>query len=254
MSDAGAPPLLRLEIAAKRFPTPDGPAVEVIRDLCLEVRAGEVVALTGPSGCGKTTTLTIAAGLDSGFTGRRTLRARPGGRTPVLASMFQEPRLLPWRTLRQNVELVLPRGTRDSGLGELWLERMGLAEAAHRFPGQVSLGMQRRAALARAMATGPDLLLLDEPLVSLDEPTALRLRRLLLATLEETGCAALLVTHDLREAIALADRLLLLTPGPCRLSADIPVPGHRGGRTEQDVERIRHMLMEQADPAFRRIA
>lgn len=257
MSDAGAPPLLRLEIAAKSFPAPEGGRVEVIRGLALEVRPEEAVALVGPSGCGKTTALGIVAGLDGRFEGRREL-SLPGGGAPVLASVFQEPRLLPWRTLRENVELALKAAGRDragrTALAALWLGRMGIAEAAGRFPGQVSLGMQRRAAMARAFAVEPDLLLLDEPFVSLDEPTAHRLRRLLAETLAERRCAALLVTHNLREAIELADRLLLLAPGPTRVLAEVAVPGRRGARSEQEVEAFRRSLLSRPEPAFRLIA
>lgn len=253
MSHAGAPPLLRLEVARKAFPAPGNGQVEVIRDLSFEVRPREMVALVGPSGCGKTTALGIVAGLDRAYDGTRIL-SRPGGGIPTLGSMFQEPRLLPWRTLRQNIELVLEKPRRGTGVADHWLERMGLGEAADRFPGQVSLGMQRRAAMARAFAVEPDLLLLDEPFVSLDEPTARRLRRLLVTTLSDRGCAALLVTHNLREAIELADRILLLAPGPTRVMAEVTVPGQRENRTEQDVEAFRRSLIDRPEPVFRLIA
>ncbi|WP_119677911.1 ABC transporter ATP-binding protein [Indioceanicola profundi] len=254
MSHAGAPPLLRLEVARKTFPAPDGKGrTEVVRGLSLEVRPREMVALVGPSGCGKTTTMNIIAGLDPHFEGSRTLTCPDGG-VPVLGSMFQEPRLLPWRTVKQNIELVLEKPRRGTGIAERWLEHMGIAEAADRFPGQISLGMQRRAAMARAFAVEPALLLLDEPFVSLDEPTARRLRRLLVTTLADRGCAALLVTHNLREAIELADRILLLSPGPTRVMEEITVPGRRESRTEQDVEAFRRTLIERPEPVFRLIA
>ncbi|WP_114394070.1 ABC transporter ATP-binding protein [Oleisolibacter albus] len=256
MSAVGAPPAperpaLDLNIAEKTFPGQGRHAVPVpvVRDLRLRVGARESVALVGPSGCGKTTTLGIVAGLDRAFTG--TVQGPADGR---LACVFQEPRLLPWRSLAQNVELVLPPARRGDGSARCWLERMGLGEAMARYPGQVSLGMQRRAALARAFVTEPSLLLLDEPFVSLDGPTARRLRRLLVETLAERPCAALLVTHDLREAITLADRVLILSPRPTCILAEIQVPGRREERTETDVERLRQDLLDRPEPAFRLIA
>ncbi|QJE72213.1 ATP-binding cassette domain-containing protein [Aerophototrophica crusticola] len=253
MPPAGAPPVLDLRIAGKTYPGASGQPVTVVRDLAFTVGPRESVALVGPSGCGKTTSLNIVAGLDSRFDGSLSFPAL-GGREPHIACVFQEPRLLPWRTLEQNLELVLPKPRRGTGIAAHWLAHMGLAEAAQRFPTQVSLGMQRRAALARAFAVEPDLLLLDEPFVSLDGPLARRLRRLLLDTLAERPCAALLVTHDLREAIELADRILILSPSPTRVVAEVTVPGRREDRTERDVEAFRQDLVSRPEPVFRLIA
>ncbi|HYE50027.1 MAG TPA: ATP-binding cassette domain-containing protein [Azospirillaceae bacterium] len=250
MSAAGASPVLTLEIAEKRFASATGEVV-AIRGLSFQVGAGESVALFGPSGCGKTTTLNIVAGLDTRFEGRLHFPGAPDG--PALGCVFQEPRLLPWRTLEQNVELALPPARRGAGTGAAWLERMGLAEAAGRYPDAVSVGMQRRAALARAFAVEPELLLLDEPFVSLDAALAARLRRLLASMLAERPCAVLLVTHDLREAIELADRILFLSPSPARVVAEVAVPGRRSERTEGQVEAFRRSLLERAEPVFRAI-
>lgn len=215
--------LLRLEIAEKRFA--DAP---VLADLSLTVEAGEVVALVGPSGCGKSTALMIAAGLDRDFRG--SLVTAPGLRTAV---QFQEPCLLPWRDLTTNVLLALPPAERQVRTAADWLEQVGLPAASHgKYPSQVSLGMQRRAALARMLAAGGDLLLLDEPLVSLDAALAERLRALLLDGLAaRPGAGLLLVTHDLEEAVQMADRVLLLGGHPARVMGECQPEGKRGTRT-----------------------
>ena len=148
----------------------DGTPVEVVRGLELRLEAGAFGALIGPSGCGKTTILKIAAGLDADFSGRA---AGPGsGR---LGIVFQEPRLLPWRTVEQNIRLALPAREVADDLTEL-VETLGLDAHLARYPGELSLGLARRAAIARAFAVRPDFLLLDEPFVSLDEAVADRLR------------------------------------------------------------------------------
>jgi ABC-type nitrate/sulfonate/bicarbonate transport system, ATPase component len=210
------------------------------------------VALVGPSGCGKTTTLNIAAGLDRAFDGTVTY-AEPN---PVIGYVFQNPRLLPWRTVRQNVTLVLPKARRNGGGGlvDEWLSAMGLSDVADQFPTRLSVGMARRVALARAFVVQPDLLLMDEPFVSLDEPTAQRLRALLAAMLERRPATVLFVTHNLREAIQLADRILVMAPGPTRVVAEVPVPVARGMRDDAMVEAFRAELLARPDPVFRVLA
>jgi len=259
MSAAGAPPpptpepLLNVDIDEKCFASAQDGHVVAVRGLKFTVATGESVALFGPSGCGKTTTLNIVAGLDRHFRGQISFPGgEPGG--PRLAFVFQEPRLLPWRTLAANVDLVLPPDRRGGAATQDWLARMGLADAANRFPEEVSIGMQRRAALARAFAVEPDLLLLDEPFVSLDAALAQRLRRLLAGTLADRPGAVLLVTHDLREAIELADRILFLSPAPTHVLAEVTVPGRRGQRTEQEIESFRHGLLNRPEPPFRWMA
>jgi ABC-type nitrate/sulfonate/bicarbonate transport system ATPase subunit len=220
MSAAGAAERLRIRVRHKRFPAvADAPPKLVIENLKLEVAPNGVTVLFGPSGCGKSTLLNLVAGLDPDFTGEIALPepARIG-------YVFQEPRLLPWLTVEDNLKLVLgddPYG--DAKVAE-WLAEMGLGDVRAVFPTRLSLGMARRVALARAFIIHPTLLLMDEPFVSLDEPTAERLRRLLLDTLRAHPATVLFVTHNLREAITLANRIALLAPAPTRVLREIEVP------------------------------
>jgi ABC-type nitrate/sulfonate/bicarbonate transport system ATPase subunit len=219
---------LTLDVHEKWFPAvAEAPAKLVLDGVRLAVAAGERLALIGPSGCGKTTLLNIVAGLDAAYSGR--LDLAPSTR---LAYVFQEPRLLPWRTVEDNLRLVLP-GTPDPaeriGAG---LAEVGLGTARHVYASRLSLGMARRAGLARAFVVEPSLLLLDEPFVSLDEPTAHRLRLLLLDLLARHGTTALFVTHSLHEAIMVADRLLFLSASPGRVLTSCAVPLRREQRRQ----------------------
>lgn len=222
---------LDVAIAEKRWSS-DGDARAAIADCALSLARGEVGALVGPSGCGKTTLLRIIAGLDTRFTGRVLLPDH--GR---LGLVFQEPRLLPWRSVEANVRIAAPdadAATLDALFGILGLE-------AHRghFPGQLSLGLARRVALARALAVAPDLLLLDEPFVSLDAALALALRNEIAALVESRRVTTLIVTHDLDEAIYLADRIFLLTASPMRVRMTLDVPAPRGRMTADLATKLR---------------
>jgi ABC-type nitrate/sulfonate/bicarbonate transport system ATPase subunit len=242
-----------VEIDSKWFPAVgDAPAHEAVRGLRLSARRGEFVALVGPSGCGKTTTLNIAAGLDPDFKGCIRLPTAPGRSRPVLGYMFQNPRLLPWRTVYQNLALVLDGGPDADARIAALLEAVGLTAVRDQYPGRLSVGMARRAALARAFVVQPDLLLMDEPFVSLDEPTAQRLRAILLDVWHARPTTVLFVTHNLREAIQLADRLVLLSAAPTRVLADLPVDLPRDRRNDEAaVEAFRADLLSRAGPAFR---
>src|SRR5262249_32585015 len=202
---------LLVDIGLKQFPAiRQAPAVTAIDGLRFAVQSGEFVCLLGPSGCGKTTALNIIAGLDRDFEGRIVLPRGPGRGHPVIGYVFQTPRLLPWRTVEQNIKLVLDPERGRSGIVDELLEATGLAEFRHNFPQRLSVGMARRVALARAFAVSPDLLLMDEPFVSLDEHTAERLRVLLLEIWQARPTTVIFVTHDTREAVRLADRVIVL--------------------------------------------
>lgn len=210
---------LDVSIRQKRFRSADGEELLAIDDIAFCAPPGSFTALIGPSGCGKTTTLRILLGLDTDVDGHARL---PEGR---VAAVFQEPRLLPWRDVETNVRLALPLELRHLELAPLF-EALGLSELRTRYPGELSLGLARRVALARAFAIQPALLLLDEPFVSLDETTAAKLRALLLQVWSARPTTAVMVTHNLREAVDLADRLVLLTPRPARIRGifDLPTP------------------------------
>ncbi len=192
----------------------------LISDFELTLNRGEFVCLVGPSGCGKTTLLNMIAGLDNDFQGNILLGER--SITPNIAYVFQNPRLLPWRTVKENIELVL-RNEQSSDIIDELLAAMDLTEAADTYPERLSLGMSRRAAIIRAFAINPDILLMDEPFVSLDPPTARQVRSLLIKLWQQRLHTVLFVTHDLREAIALADRLVFLSKPPMRIISEIQV-------------------------------
>jgi len=233
-TDGGAGPL-ELRIDAKTFVSADGTSVEIVRGLNLRLEAGGFGAMIGPSGCGKTTILHIAAGLDPDFTGERHI---PGRR---LGIVFQEPRLLPWRTVAENISLVLPAHESLDDLADL-IETLGLGSHLAHYPGELSLGLARRVAIARAFAVRPDFLLLDEPFVSLDEAVASRLREEVAMLTERQRMTTLLVTHDLSDAVQLADRLFFLSPRPASIVAEIPLPPPRGMRSRQTIDLILEQL------------
>ncbi|KNY14237.1 MULTISPECIES: ABC transporter ATP-binding protein [unclassified Shinella] len=195
-----AEPVLRLDLEK------GGPG-RVLGPMALSLVPGETVALTGPSGAGKTSLLRIVAGLDRRFEGR--LEA-----TERVAMVFQEPVLLPWRTALQNLTIVARVSEIEA---RHWMEEVGLAGLGGRFPGMLSLGQQRRLSLARAFASRPDLLLMDEPFVSLDPVLADEMMSLFERLITARPCATLLVTHVRAEAQRLAGRILRLEGRPARL-------------------------------------
>jgi ABC-type nitrate/sulfonate/bicarbonate transport system ATPase subunit len=240
---AGATSQFDIRIEDKTYTGADGTPVPAIRDLVLEVRPQSMTVLMGPSGCGKTTLLRILAGLDSNFTG--TVHVPENARIGV---MFHEPRLLPWRTVRQNIQIVA------EDLSNAELEQLAasveITDKLPRYPQELSLGLARRVALARAFAPRPDLLLLDEPFVSLDERTADRLRRLLLEVWSARPTTAILVTHNAREAILLADQLVLLAPRPTHVVAVVPISVPQAKRDTAVVEEIYADLLKRHPANF----
>ncbi|HEX6958318.1 MAG TPA: ATP-binding cassette domain-containing protein [Ferrovibrio sp.] len=206
------------------FAAPDGH--KILRGVDLNVAPGEFVSLVGPSGAGKTTLLRIIAGLNIHYSGRIDW---PQGAPRRLGFVFQEPRLVPWRTVLDNLLLIAPPGSQTAALD--LLAAVELASCAEAFPGQLSGGMQRRVAFARALLSKPDLLLLDEPFLSLDAPLAGRLHELLNAYWQKHRPTTLLVTHDLNEAAFLSNRVVVISPHEGRLIAEriLPPPNERLG-------------------------
>jgi ABC-type nitrate/sulfonate/bicarbonate transport system ATPase subunit len=242
MSPAGARDRLELAIKQKSYRTASGGRLEVLGQLAFTVASSEVVALVGPSGCGKTTLLRIIAGLDRDFRGEVSLPV-----SITLGMVFQEPRLLAWRTVEHNVRLAAPRIS-DAELDALFAT-LELSEHRNHYPGELSLGLARRAALARAFAVKPDLLLLDEPFVSLDDELAARLREELAELVESRSLMTLLVTHNIDEAIGLADRILFLSSSPAQVLAEFPVDRPRAARKPEDIAALRNKIMRRMDRA-----
>jgi NitT/TauT family transport system ATP-binding protein len=222
---------LSVSVSKKVFPAVGlRSEIQVLKDIAFKVDPGSFVVITGPSGGGKTTLLNIIAGLDKEFEGKIDF----GDSGERIAYVFQSPRLLPWRTVYENIALVLPPGDpRLANIPEL-LNRVGLEEAATAYPEMISLGMQRRVALARAFILEPEFLLMDEPFVSLDDPTAQSLRELLVELWNRRPTTVLFVTHDRAEAVMLATRILRLSGGSASIAEDIPVPLSVADRLNRD--------------------
>jgi ABC-type nitrate/sulfonate/bicarbonate transport system ATPase subunit len=227
---------LEVDIASKTFRNAAGERHDVISGVAFALDAGEVGVLVGPSGCGKSTMLRILAGLDHDFQGRV---SRPA--SARIGFVFQEPRLLPWRSVEENVRLAAPRAD-DKKLSALF-EILELEAHRNHFPGELSLGLARRVALARAFAVEPELLILDEPLASLDIALANRLRDQIAVLMDGRSVITLLVTHDVDDAVRLGDRVILLSPRPARLLADLPIRTPRGARGETETAAIRSEIM-----------
>lgn len=213
-----------------------------ISNFRLSLAINEFVCLVGPSGCGKTTLLNLAAGLDTDFDGE--IRFDERLESPKIGYVFQNPRLLPWRTVRENIELALNEPVASGTIDNL-LELMQLAGFQHVYPERLSLGMSRRVAIIRAFAINPDLLLMDEPFVSLDNSTAQQVRELLIELWQQRPHTVLFVTHDLREAIALADRIVFLKSAPMQTLNEVTVPFSRSERqNHQLIEQFRYDLLQ----------
>jgi len=222
---------LCIRIDEKIFPAVGGREQnQVLKGIVFDVDPGSFVVITGPSGCGKSTMLNIIAGLDDDYEGSINFGVDAA---PRVAFVFQTPRLLPWRTVYENIALVLPEGDpRVANIPEL-LERVGLSSAASAYPEMISLGMQRRVALARAFVLEPQFLLMDEPFVSLDDPTAQALRELLVKLWSSRPTTVLFVTHDRAESVMLATRILRLSDGSASIAQDVAVPLSVADRTNR---------------------
>jgi nitrate ABC transporter ATP-binding subunit len=248
-----------VEIAAlgKTYPTPAGPA-EILRDFTLYVAEGEFVCLLGHSGCGKTTVLSILMGLNQPSTGGVVIDGReidgPGVDRGVV---FQSATLLPWMSVRDNVRLALdqvPRAARpEAGADavESYLEAVGLRGLGQRYPRELSAGMQQRVGVARAFSLEPRLLLLDEPFSLLDALTRMELQDELIALWERSRRTVVMVTHDVDEALLLADRIVLMTSGPAATIGEVlTVPFPRPRRREEILARPDYFWMRDQVLAF----
>jgi NitT/TauT family transport system ATP-binding protein len=225
-------PKLRVEGASKVYTAKSGP-VQALEDISLEIADGELVCILGPSGCGKTTLLWAMSGLHALSSGTVVLDGTPveGPRPQEIGMIFQEANLLPWRNLRQNIEFPfeIKKKPVDRARVDSLLQETGLAEFGDSMPRELSGGMQQRASIVRALAQNPSVLLMDEPFGALDAFTRDEMNLLLLRLWEESGQTIVFVTHNITEAIFLADRVVVLTPRPGRLAHiyDIELPRPR---------------------------
>ncbi|MGI8697152.1 MAG: ABC transporter ATP-binding protein [Mycobacteriales bacterium] len=215
-------PLVEIRNLTKEFPRDvHGP---VLDNVSLDVHRGEQVAILGPSGCGKSTLLNIVAGLVAPSAGSATVAES----TAVVAYVFQQPRLLPWRTVRRNVEYGLEQ--RSLPTGEVRQRAADAIELVHldghdgKYPHELSGGMQQRVALARGLALEPDILLMDEPFGALDALTRSYLQDELVSLVRRTRSTTVLVTHDIDEALLLADRVVVMSNRPARIKEIVGVP------------------------------
>ena len=221
---------LEIDQLGKTYPTPVGPA-EIVRDFTLHVREGEFVCIVGHSGCGKSTVLSIVMGLVRPTTGGVAIAGRevdgPGTDRGVV---FQSATLLPWMSVRGNVRLALDQVRRAPGEADAYLAAVGLAGHGDRAPRELSAGMQQRVGIARAFALEPRLLLLDEPFSLLDALTRMELQDQLMTLWEAKRKTVVMVTHDVDEALLLADRIVMMTSGPAATVGeilDVPFPRPR---------------------------
>jgi len=220
----------------KTYDTPKGPSI-IVENFNLNIAKGEFIALLGHSGCGKSTVLTMVAGLNDITQGGVVIGGREiMGPGPDRGMVFQSPCLLPWMTAFDNVLLgvnrVFPKASRGErrDTARYFLEVVGLGDSLHKTPVELSLGMQQRVGLARAFALRPKMLLLDEPFGMLDSLTRMELQEVLARMVEENGMTALMVTHDVDEALFLANRIVMMTNGPNARVGDLlesPFDKHR---------------------------
>lgn len=228
---------LKVDISSKVYANAAGERHEVLRNIAFALTAGEVGVIVGPSGCGKSTLLRILTGLDRDYHGHvhRPALARIG-------MVFQDPRLLPWRSVEDNIRLAAPNV--DDARLSILLAVLELSAHRSHFPGELSLGLARRVALARALAVDPDFLVLDEPLASLDEALAARLRNQIATLLEGRATTTLLVTHNLDDAVRLGDRLFLLSARPATLIDTLPIRPARSARSTADIAEIKNKFAQ----------
>jgi ABC-type nitrate/sulfonate/bicarbonate transport system ATPase subunit len=246
---------LRIENVSRVFPgLHGGPPTRALEPTHLDIADNDFVTILGPSGCGKSTLLRLVAGLDTPSTGQVLLDGkrvtRPG---PDRGMVFQSYTLFPWLTIAENVgfglrEKGVPLGERSTIVGQ-WLERVGLQSFARHYPKQLSGGMQQRTAIARALANGPEILLLDEPFGALDNQTRALMQELLLGIWERERKTVLFVTHDIEEAIFLASRVLVMSARPGRIKADLrvtlPYPRHYTIKTSPEFSELKARLTEE---------
>jgi sulfonate transport system ATP-binding protein len=239
---------IELRNVTKRFATPKGGSYTAIRELTMEVGPGEFCAVVGPTGCGKSTTLALISGLERASAGEVLVQGQPVRGIPDgIGYVFQTDAVFPWKTVLENVAA----GPRYHGISGSdarkrardWISRVGLAGFEDRYPYQLSGGMRKRVGLAQSLINNPPILLMDEPFSALDVQTRTLMENELLSLWAATSASVVFVTHDLEEAIALADRVVVLTAGPGTVKGTFPV----------DLPRPRNVAEIRFQPQFSRI-
>jgi NitT/TauT family transport system ATP-binding protein len=260
---------IELRGVTKRFLTPAGEPFTALHDVNLVVDPGQFCAIVGPTGCGKSTTLTLVSGLDQASAGLVSVDGAPvAGIARGTSFVFQADALMPWKTVLGNVSMgPLFHGVQKKQAhtqAREWLRRVGLSGFEDRYPHQLSGGMRKRVALAAALINDPSILLMDEPFGALDVQTKAIMSNELLALWEQTRPSVIFVTHDLEEAIGLADRVVVMTAGPGTVKAvfDIDLPRPRGAVQEirfqprflELYEQIWQALRDEVERAYARTA
>jgi NitT/TauT family transport system ATP-binding protein len=241
-------PAIELRNVTKRFATSHGGVYTALRDLHMSVMSGEFAAIVGPTGCGKSTTLGLISGLEPPSAGQVFVDGKAvDGLTDGIGYVFQADAVFPWKTVLQNIAAG-PRyhgATRvDARIGARdWIKRVGLAGFEDRYPHQLSGGMRKRVALAQTMINNPRIILMDEPFSALDVQTRALMEDELLALWASTSASVVFVTHDLEEAIALADRVFVMTAGPGTVKGNYAV----------DLPRPRNVSEIRFDPRFAQV-
>lgn len=226
--ESGASPVIELRGVTKRFRTPKGALYTAVRDLNLSIQPGEFVAIVGPTGSGKSTTLTMISGLDRPTHGEALVMGEPvRGINPHIGYMFQSDAVFPWKSVLANIASGPQfRGMSRADANERareWIERVGLTGFEDRYPYQLSGGMRKRVALAQTLINEPRILLMDEPFSALDVQTRTLMENELLQLWSATSASVVFVTHDLEEAISLADKVCVLTAGPATVKGIYPI-------------------------------
>ncbi len=228
------PPVIELSHVNRRFLTPDGKSLTALRDFTMTVEAGQFVAIVGPTGCGKSTTLNLITGLGPASGGEVRVMGKPvTGIDPRIGFVFQTDALFPWKTVVNNVMAgpLFRKATKEVARTRAmdWISRVGLAGFENHYPHQLSGGMRKRVALAQTFINKPEILLMDEPFSALDVQTRILMQGELLKLWSQDKASVVFVTHDLDEAIALADKVYVLTSGPGTVKSvyDVTLPRPR---------------------------
>ncbi|HEX3031574.1 MAG TPA: ABC transporter ATP-binding protein [Bacillota bacterium] len=243
--------MISIEGVSRSYPLKDNGTSTALENVDLSIRQGEFICLLGPSGCGKTTLLNLIAGFDKPTSGNITIHGQPVNKPSIdRIAIFQNYGLLPWRTVIKNVEF----GLEAKGIGsnerrriaEEYLKLVGLAEYHKHHPRELSGGMQQRVAIARALAVDPDILFMDEPFGALDAMTRMTMQDEIERIWQEKKKTIIFVTHDIEEAVFLADKIVIMTASPGKMKSIVEVPlGRKRDRTSQEFLNVRTQVFRE---------